>query len=452
MKKIKIAILSLLIVTTATSIGIYGYLVKETNKWSLIALPGVKIENLDISGKTKAEAKELLKQKFGDEILKKNLTIKAADKSYILDYSKLNARYDIDAKVEEALSYGKNLNVLQKYKLVKSPVSKTFKLQFSYDAAAIKEMTDTMKKDIDIAPMDGSIAFESGSFKTTPDKKGQQLDTGKLQKEITDKINGEINSNLTIEAPINIIEANKTEAKLSKVDAKISSYTTNFSGSSYARINNITLATKTINGTLLMPGEQFSFNGIVGERTEKSGYQMAPVIVGNKVESGLGGGICQVSTTLFNSILRTKINYKDITRQNHTLPSHYVPLGLDATVDYSSSTDFKFKNTFEFPIYISGYIKGNNLYFDLYSNSSLNSRNYEILSEKSETMEPKIEYINDSSMPAGTEEVQSNGSTGYKVNVYKITYENGNYVSKDLLYSDTYFAVNKIVKKGTKTS
>ncbi len=452
MKKIKILILVLFILFGFGSLGAYGYMNNETNKWASVILPGVTIENIDVSGKTTAEAKALLKQKYGDAILKKNLEIKAQGKTYTLDYSRLKATYDIDAKVDQAFQYGKKLSMLDKYKLIKKPVSKVLKLDFSYNEAAISDLISSMKKDIDISPEEGSVQLLKGNFTVIPDKKGQKLDAEKLKAEVKSKINGDLNSNISVDANIVAVEANKTAEKLSKIDTKISSFTTNFAGSSAARINNITLATGAINGTVLMPGDKFSFNGIVGERTVQRGYQAAPVIIGNKVESGLGGGICQVSTTLYNSILRTQISYKDMSRQNHTLPSHYVPLGMDATVDYSSGTDYKFTNTFDCPIYIEGYISKSSVYFNIYSNSSLTSKSYDIVSEKIETMEPKIIYVDDSTLAAGTEQVEQNASTGYKVKVYKITYENGSTGSKDLLYSDTYNAVNKIIKRGTKTS
>ncbi len=142
-------------------------------------------------------------------------------------------------------------------------------------------------------------------------------------------------------APVKTQEAKIKKKQLETVNSNISSYTTNYGSiSSPQRANNIVISAKAINGTLLMPGESFSFNNTVGPRTEKRGYQGAPVIIGNKIESGLGGGICQVSGTLYNAMLKANINATE--RVRHTFPSTYVPIGMDATIDYGN-IDYKFK-------------------------------------------------------------------------------------------------------------
>ena len=140
----------------------------------------------------------------------------------------------------------------------------------------------------------------------------------------------------------------KDKEVLSQINTCISSFSTSLGTSSITRISNIEVCAKAINGKILMPGEIFSFNEVVGKRTKERGYKEAPVIVNNKVESGLGGGICQVSSTLYNAVLIAGIH--NIDRTHHSFPSEYVELGLDATVDWEN-IDFKFTNTLEYPIY-----------------------------------------------------------------------------------------------------
>ena len=155
-----------------------------------------------------------------------------------------------------------------------------------------------------------------------------------------------------------------------------------------------------------MPGESFSFNNTVGESSTEKGYKMAPVIVGTKVELAFWGGICQVSTTLYNAILRANIPSTE--RYKHSLPSHYIGLGMDATVAYGL-LDYKFKNTNSYPIYIESITQNKNVTFNIYSNSSLNNKKYDIVNEVA----------------------------GKNVSVFKVTYENSKLLSKDLLYTDT---------------
>jgi vancomycin resistance protein YoaR len=165
------------------------------------------------------------------------------------------------------------------------------------------------------------------------------------------------------------------------------------------------------------------------------------------VDSGLGGGICQVSTTLYNAILRA--NIKSVERVHHTLPSHYVPLGMDATVDYGN-LDYKFKNTLEYPLYIEADTSGGQVTFNIYSNESLSSIVTEVHSEVYQTIQPGVKYVDDPTLSVGqTQQVQA-PSTGYKVKVTKKTTQNGSVISEDVVADDYYKPVDAVIKRGTK--
>ena len=206
------------------------------------------------------------------------------------------------------------------------------------------------------------------------------------------------------------------------------------------------MATKSINGTVLMPGETFSFNGTVGERTVARGYQEAGVIVGNKVESGLGGGICQVSSTLYNACL--KGNLKITERTHHTFPSAYVPKGQDATVDYGN-IDFRFTNSYSYPLYIEGTTGGGYVSFSIYSDKSLAATTCTITNDVYETLQPTTQYIDDATLLAGKTVTETPAHTGYKVKVYKAVYTNGKKISQETITDDYYKVVNAVVKRGT---
>lgn len=137
------------------------------------------------------------------------------------------------------------------------------------------------------------------------------------------------------------------------VNAKLSTFSTNILDKSWSRINNIKIATKTINGYIVKPGETFSFNGVLGERSKEKGYKKAKAIVNNKRVYEEGGGVCQVSSTLYNSVQQAGLEVLE--RHSHTKEIHYLPLGQDAAVAYGS-LDFKFKNTKSYPIKIEVYV------------------------------------------------------------------------------------------------
>jgi len=254
-----------------------------------------------------------------------------------------------------------------------------------------------------------------------------------------------INDNkvLTVEE----IEASITKTMLLNIDTKIASFSTSYQGSPSGRATNIKVATKPINGILLMPDDIFSFNKIVGNRTKENGYFDAKVIVNNKIESGIGGGVCQVSTTLYNAILRTGM--RSLERKNHSLPSSYVDIGLDATVSWDH-LDYKFKNTLGYPVIIECYTSNAQLYFNVYSNAKLANKTYTIENDVYEVIKPPIQYIYDRTYKETSPKLTGHGSNGYKVRVIRKTYENGLLCNSEVISNDTYKPTPTVYTVGVK--
>lgn len=450
-KKALILILLFSVVTVAgiVSAGV-SYMYNTVKAYDGLIYPGVVVDKVDLSKKTPEEAKKILKSEYLDKIVTKELSINTPEKKHTIKFAEINAKFDLDKATNEALNYGKNLNLVSRYNLIKNPVQKNIKLDFSYNDNKVKSFISSLEKEINKEPVNAKLTKVGGAFNISEQQSGRKLATDKLQKDVLSKINGEIGVNIEVEAPIEETKSTVTPDKLRVVNTRISSFSTSYGAiSSPQRANNIQKAAQSINGTVLMPGDTFSFNGAVGERTAARGYQAAPVIVGNKVESGLGGGICQVSSTLYNAILRA--NLKPTERAHHTLPSSYVPLGADATVDWGT-IDYKFKNTLGYPIYIEAYTAGGNVAFNVYSSSQLASKSYDITSETYETIPATTQTVQDASLPEGQQEIVQKAYTGYKVRVYKNNYENGKLIDKELISNDFYRPVNGLIKVGTKKS
>ena len=446
-RKVIIIVGILVLLGTVVVISCAYFKVKQ---WNSLILPTVKIENENLTGKTKKEAQMIIKDKYSSQVIKKKINIVTENKKYILDYSTIDAKYNIDEAIEQAISYGKDMNMFQKYKAIKIPVETKIKLKFEYNNKSVDKMLEKIVKDTNRKPVNATITMvSSGQFKVTKEIVGKQLETEKLKNNIKSKINGTLSEAvISIAAPVKEIKPKISAATLNAINTKISEFSTNFESSSEGRATNIDLSTKSINGTLLMPGDVFSFNDVVGQRTAEKGYQAAGVIVGDKIEQGLGGGICQVSSNLYNAILGTELI--SLERTHHTFPSHYVPIGQDATVDYGN-LDYKFKNTFKYPIYIEGFISNRNIYFNIYSNATLTKRTYEIVNEILGVTQPKTETIQDSTKYQGETEIIKTGYIGYKVKVIRKTYENGKLINTQIINNDTYNVINGIVKVGTKS-
>lgn len=437
----------IVLVVLAASIS-FGYLQIEKNSTSHVISDGVYIENISLGGKEPKEAEKLLQENYGQPITAQKLQIKANNKLYQLDYSKLKPKYNIEEVVKEAYNYNKKLNFLENMLSKKNNERKDLKLSFTYDKTPIDELINKIRMEANREPINAKISAVNGKISVTPEVDGLNLKEEKLKQDITSQINGGLAKEpKVIEAVFESSKPEVTSEKLATVNTAVASFSTSFTTSIANRINNIELATKAINGTVLMPGETFSFNKIVGERTKARGYKEAGVIVGDKIESGLGGGICQVSSTLYNAVLRANLKVEE--RRNHSLPLSYVSKGLDATVDWGN-IDFKFMNNFNTPIYIEGYTKNKNVYFNIYADKALTSKTYEFTTEVYQVVKPSIKYTEDANRNEGESQIVKKASDGYKVKVYRKTFENSKLIATELVSNDYYSPINGEIINGTK--
>lgn len=227
----------------------------------------------------------------------------------------------------------------------------------------------------------------------------------------------------------------------------LGSYFTTFSTSNVNRTTNIKLATNKINGTIVLPGETFSYNQTVGQRTVSAGFKSAAVYAGGEVTTGIGGGICQVSSTLYNAVLLA--NLEIVERQNHGFNTGYVPVGRDATVSWGGP-DFKFKNTRNYPIRVVANVSGGKILVQIFGLKTENDYDIEIQSYVTQYIKYKTIEKQDATLKKGTTKVIQSGSNGCKAVAYRILKKNGEMISKTLLSQDTYNPHNKIIAVGTK--
>lgn len=252
----------------------------------------------------------------------------------------------------------------------------------------------------------------------------------------------------TYTIPLKVVKADVTVKDLPQeaFPDELATYSTTYASSNYNRSQNIAIAARTVNGTVLMPGETFSYNETLGQRTTAKGYREAGAYVNGQVSSEVGGGICQVSSTLYNAALLS--NLEIVTRTNHSFEPSYVPAGQDATVSWRSP-DFQFKNNREYPIRLVATAGSGRITFTIYGVKSPDDYEVKIQSSKTGSIPFSTTYENDPSLPVGTTKVKQSGSNGCRSVTYKILYKDGQEVSRTLINSDTYNPHNQVILKGT---
>lgn len=363
----------------------------------------------------------------------------------IIDYS-----YEI---VEEELiiTPGQGGNLIENEKL-KTRIKNNIKEQFlgKYDKIEIPVTYENPKQiDIDSIYLEVhkeavNAYIEEDPFVLHKDENGIDFN---ISLDEAKKIVKEENKSYKI--PLKITEA---EVKVKDLGDKIfrenlAKYTTIYDAGNKNRATNIEIAAKALNNTIVLPGEIFSYNGTIGNATKEKGYQLGASYVGGKVVQSYGGGICQLSTTLYNAVVYA--NLEIIERDNHSYDVSYVPTGRDATVAYGA-TDFKFKNTRSYPIKIISTAKNGVVSSIISGIKEEVEYDIEIKSSVLSSIPNKVIYENTDTLYEGEQKVIEKGFNGCRSITYKITKYNGNIIKKEVLSKDKYNAMNKVIQVGTK--
>ena len=250
--------------------------------------------------------------------------------------------------------------------------------------------------------------------------------------------------------PLKITKANVTVSSLGSraFPDELSVFTTRYDAGNVSRTTNLSIACSKLNGYVIQPGEVFSYNKVLGKRSVENGYREAAIYTSNGVENGLGGGICQISSTLYNAVLMANLGIEE--RHNHSYTTSYSDPGRDATVAYGS-LDFKFKNTRKYPVKIEAYIKSGVATIRIYGIKENPDYKVQVVAKVTSTIPCDVQRIEDSTLPAGTEKVVTKGTNGCRSVTYKNVYDqSGNLVSSTQISSDYYKTITRVVKVGTK--
>ena len=432
----------------------------EFAKYTGKVFKNISVGGVAIGNESLETARSRVKAHYIGDTKAINLVLQLGDTTLTAPLSNFILDTNIDDVMSSVSEYNKQLSFVERYNLLTNKASKNFDINYTYDNKAIAEFVSEFIKKTSRPSQNATIQINTqGEIIRKADTTGLAIDGNALMNAVYQQLSPQAcfqrsldvqKSNTSPQILLDIsgftspVPAAITEDSLKHINTLVASYSTSFVSGTGSDVN-IGVAAKTLNGTLVMPGQTFSYNDIIGNTTLDKGYTYATVIVNSRPTKGVGGGVCQVSTTLYNAILR--IGLLPTERRPHSRPSSYVPLGLDATIDWGN-IDFKFENTNDYPLYIVSYVKNNKVYVDLYSDKSLLSKTYKFNSEVVKTYPSTAEYLSDTSLPKGSKQLISEGSTGYQVRVSRETYENGILSDKKVLYHDTYAPVPTRYKVG----
>lgn len=448
---IKVLFICLIITVSATAYLTSGILSKEIYK-------GVYIDGKSVGGMDKDEAVEHLLRNNRRSTESFQLTLKYGKHKWVFDHNDIGGSLKVDEAVDKAYSVGREGNIFSSIavsrKIKKEPV--TIYSLYEYDRDKLLSRLELISKTIDKEAVNAVIEFypdEEDKFIIKPEEDGIALDINRIIKDLDKELaKGNIKPTITMQTVP--IEPKVTTKDLEELTNCISTFSTDLSASSGNRTHNIILAAKAFNGMVVEPGKTVSFNYTTGERTLENGYKKAPAIMADKsYEEVPGGGVCQVSSTLYNAVLRAGLEIVELTR--HSLPVSYLDKGLDATVNLPDPPiDFKFKNNRDTAVFLRTYVKDQRIYFEVYGKELPDGQHIEIRTEEYERIPaPEPEYIEDVEgkhvkyKDETHEKVKSR--EGYKVRVYKDIYEGENLVDSLLIDDHFYQPVKGIVYVGT---
>ena len=473
-------------------------------------MSGVKINGVEISGLTMEEATQKIKEDIERKI-NTDVIIKANNYEYAMKLNQIEIDYKIEEAVKEAYNIGRTGNIFENnFSILDSMVNgKDINLDFTYNEEVLTGIIEKIKNNLPDATKDASYTIEDDKLIITKGKAGNSIDEEKVKNAILDiaklsnsnevkidliysepeeinidKIYQEIHKepkdayytkdpfeifphengiDFDIEEARKILEEDKEQYEIKlkitvpnitidKIGTEafpdmLSSFSSRYNAGDVPRTNNLKLAMKSLDGVVVMPGEEFSYNKTLGQRTVAKGYREAGGYAGGRVVPMLGGGICQISSTLYNAVLYANLDITE--RHNHMFVVGYVGTGKDATVSYGT-LDFKFKNNRKYPIMIKTNIGNGVAQIDIYGVKEEPEYEVEISTTVLEYIPYSTIYENDASLEEGKEKIVQGGANGCRSITYKIVKQNGKEISRTVLSKDTYDPMNKIIARGAK--
>lgn len=413
---------------------------------------GVYADDVDLSGLTYKEARSKIED-YVSSLRNKQVSLTSIkDRVTTVSAGDLGLKWSNSDILIEAVGLGKTGNVIARYKANKDleVEHKVYDVRLTADKSYVRNVVQTESDACGSDAKDATMTRENGDFVYTEGQEGFGIDVDKSVDIVMNAMDNWNKEDMSVELASGMIKPKGTVEDLKKIHDLLGSFHTSFSSSGKERSGNVRNGTKLINGRLLYPGEQLSVYECVSPFTEENGYFLAGSYLNGLVVESLGGGICQVSSTLYNAVIRAELQVDQ--RSNHSMIVNYVDMSADAAIS-GTAKDFKFTNNLADPIYIEGYTTDDKeVVFNIYGvETRPSNRMISFQSVELERTEPEGEkVVADPELPAGKVSVQS-AHTGYVGEYWKIVKVDGVETERVRINKSTYRAVPKTASVGTAT-
>ncbi len=417
-------------------------------------LKGIYIDETDVSGMTVAEAKNAVNAKVEARMQTPIVLKCVGDNEIVVTPADMGMKWSNPQIVDGLAELGQVGNIIERYKFRKDLERENYVVHvtYSYDKELIKQLVEEQCLDFNVAAIDMKLSRSNGEFQIIEGQQGQYIEPAAAVATIYDYVMYEWDgTDASLSLPVEIEQPKGTVEELLMVKDVLGSYSTSYSTSAAARVANVENGTRLLNGVTLYPGETFSTLELVTPFTEANGYAMAGSYLNGLVVDSLGGGICQVSTTLYNAVLFAELEVTQ--RSSHSMSVAYVPLSADAAIAESAGKDFCFTNNTDYPIYIEGYTTPERrVTFNIYGvETRKDGYTFNFVTEVMETIQATTEnIIQVADQPIGYTKVQG-AHTGYKAKLIKIVYDNGLEGRRETINTSTYKMVPRTVSVGVAT-
>lgn len=439
-----VMILLLALLGTAT-----WYLFKVTGQETYFT--GIHIETVDLSGLTKKEAEEKFNN-YWKELLKTEVDVKIGEDTERITLESLGLTLSNSDILEKAYHVGRDENIFKDFftikKMEKEP--KVLKLEVDLASEQAEKYLKDKTKSYEHKKKNAKIKRKDGKFVVTDEINGLAIDYEDSFNKLRDKVQNDWADRkpFSFDMTVKIDKPKYTAEIMSQIQDKLGTYATDYGSSAYGRKLNVARGAKYIDGSVVYPGKTFSVYEEVTPFTSDRGYALAGAYENGKTVQSMGGGICQVSTTLYNAVIRAELEIEE--RHPHSMTVSYVPRAADAAIA-GTYKDLKFKNNTDTPIYIEAMTDGSTIRFTIWGKETRpDNREIEIYSETTSTSPSPEKEVKDDTLEEGKRKILEQGRTGYTARLWKIIRVDGKEVDRVLLNSSSYARTVTKIAVGTK--